>query len=73
MTTISEALNALDNVKRVINLAYETGYSAGIQKRKWVSLTDKDIMKIDATYYRPMGPLEFSKLLDAKLKEKNNG
>lgn len=40
-------------------------------KREWVGLTDEEIMEIDSTYYRPMGPLEFAKLLEAKLKEKN--
>ncbi len=40
-------------------------------KREWVGLTYKEIMEIDSTYYRPMGPLEFSKLLEDKLKEKN--
>lgn len=41
-------------------------------KRKLIELTDKEIMEIDSTYYRPMGPLEFAKLLQIKLKEKNN-
>lgn len=40
-------------------------------KREWVGLTHKEIMEIDSTYYRPMGPLEFAKLVEAKLKELN--
>jgi hypothetical protein len=41
-------------------------------KREWVGLTDEEIQVIHETYYRRMGPNEFARLVEAKLKEKNN-
>jgi len=40
-------------------------------RREWVGLTDEEIQVIHETYYRRMGPNEFAKLVEAKLKEKN--
>ena len=41
------------------------------QQHEWVGLTDEEIQVIHETYYRRMGPNEFAKLVEAKLKEKN--
>tara|TARA_R110000868_G_C10590984_1_gene739570 strand:+ start:275 stop:562 length:288 start_codon:yes stop_codon:yes gene_type:complete len=40
-------------------------------KRPWVGLTDEGIQTIHDTYYRRMGPQEFARAIEAKLKEKN--
>jgi hypothetical protein len=40
-------------------------------QRTWVGLTDAEIQAIHDTYYRRMGPQEFARAIEAKLKEKN--
>ena len=40
-------------------------------QRPWVGLTEQEVTAIDRKYYRRMGPQEFSKEIEAKLKEKN--
>lgn len=45
-------------------------YSAPPRK-EWVGLTDEEIQTIHNTYYRRMGPKEFTKEIEAKLREKN--
>ena len=40
-------------------------------KRPWVGLTDEGIQTIHDTYYRRMGPQEFARAIETKLKEKN--
>jgi len=40
-------------------------------RREWVGLTAEEIQVIHETYYRRMGPNEFAKLVEAKLREKN--
>jgi len=42
-----------------------------VKKREWVGLTDEEIKAIHDTYYRRMGPMEFARAIEAKLKEKN--
>jgi hypothetical protein len=42
-------------------------------KRPWVGLTQKEVQEIHDTYHKRMGPQEFASMLEAKLKEKNNG
>jgi len=42
-------------------------------KREWVGLTQKEVQEIHDTYYKRMGPQEFASMIEAKLKEKNNG
>jgi hypothetical protein len=46
MSKIQEALNALDEVKQAINVAYADGYKAGMKPSEWVDLTDKQIESI---------------------------
>ena len=40
-------------------------------QRTWVGLTYKEVQGIHDTYHKRMGPQEFSKAIEAKLKEKN--
>ena len=40
-------------------------------KRPWVGLTDEGIQTIHDMYYRRMGPQEFARAIEAKLKELN--
>jgi hypothetical protein len=40
-------------------------------KREWQGLTDTEIQAIHDTYYRRMGPQEFARAIESKLKEKN--
>jgi hypothetical protein len=40
-------------------------------QRTWVGLTDKDIQSIHDTYHKRMGPMEFARAIETKLKEKN--
>ena len=40
-------------------------------QREWQGLTDEEIQAIHDTYYRRMGPQEFARAIEAKLKEKN--
>ena len=42
-------------------------------KRQWVGLTDEDIQSIHDTYHKRMGPMEFARAIEAKLREMNNG
>jgi hypothetical protein len=44
-----------------------------LAKREWVGLTQKEVQEIHDTYHKRMGPQEFASMLEAKLKEKNNG
>ena len=44
-----------------------------LPKREWVGLTQKEVQEIHDTYHKRMGPQEFASMLEAKLKEKNNG
>jgi len=46
------------------------GRRAG-QRKPWVGLTYAEVQEINDTYYRPMGPQEFARAIEAKLKEKN--
>ena len=39
--------------------------------RTWAGLTDSEIQAIHDTYYRRMGPMEFARAIEYKLKEKN--
>ena len=40
-------------------------------KRTWVGLSEQEVSAIDKKYHKPMGPKEFAKEIEAKLKEKN--
>ena len=40
-------------------------------KKPWRGLTDEDIQNIHDTYHKRMGPMEFARAIEAKLKEKN--
>jgi hypothetical protein len=40
-------------------------------QRTWVGLTDAEIQAIHDTYYRRMGPQEFARAIEAKLKERS--
>jgi len=42
-------------------------------RRKWQGLTEEEIQSIHDTYHKRMGPQEFARAIEAKLKEKNNG
>jgi hypothetical protein len=39
--------------------------------RQWVGLTDEEIKEIVHTYPRPMGPLNFARAVEQRLKEMN--
>jgi hypothetical protein len=55
----------------------EPQYATDAPRREWVGLTDEEIKKVfEADWNRPNCPewvVEFSKKIEAKLKEKNNG
>jgi hypothetical protein len=40
-------------------------------QRTWVGLTDQDIQNIHDTYHKRMGPMEFARAIEARLKELN--
>jgi hypothetical protein len=42
-------------------------------ERQWVGLTDEDIQSIHDTYHKRMGPMEFARAIEVKLREMNNG
>jgi hypothetical protein len=50
---------------------YEAGKAYAAAQRTWVGLTDAEIQAIHDTYYRRMGPQEFARAIEAKLKERN--
>jgi hypothetical protein len=50
---------------------YTTPLYTAPPRREWVGLTDEEIQTIHNTYYRRMGPKEFTKEIEAKLREKN--
>ena len=41
-------------------------------KRPWAGLTEVEVQDIHDTYHKRMGPQEFARAIEAKLKEKNN-
>jgi len=40
-------------------------------QRQWVGLTDEEIKEIVHTYPRPMGPINFARAVEQRLKEMN--
>ena len=40
-------------------------------EREWVGLTEEEIQSVHDTYHKRMGPQEFARAIEAKLKEKN--
>jgi len=40
-------------------------------QRTWVGLTDEEIQNIHDTYHKRMGPMEFARFIEAKLRNKN--
>jgi hypothetical protein len=40
-------------------------------KKAWVALTDEEIKEIVHTYPRPMGPINFARAVEQRLKEMN--
>ena len=42
-------------------------------RREWQSLSEEEIQSIHDTYHKRMGPQEFARAIEAKLKERNNG
>ena len=71
MTKIQEALDALDEVKQVINAAYASGYSAGSKTRQWVGLTLTDREEIRDQFEGWNFPAILVDVISEKLKEKN--
>ena len=47
------------------------GQVSASPKRPWVGLTQKEIQDIHDTYHKRMGPQEFARAIEAKLKELN--
>jgi hypothetical protein len=52
---------------------YERGFEQGKadSRKAWVSLTDEEIKEIVHTYPRPMGPINFARAVEQRLKELN--
>lgn len=40
-------------------------------KHEWVGLTEEEMQSVHDTYHKRMGPQEFARAIEAKLKEKN--
>ena len=57
--------------------AYERGWNAALAQREWVGLTDEEIQKVVSKKWWDWEDLfdieGFSRAIEAKLKEKNNG
>ncbi len=80
--TMQETLNALEEVKQAINLAYASGYSAGKQQRPWQGLTYEEIESaisdgfargLDDGNISNQTVINYVRGIEAKLKELNNG
>lgn len=39
--------------------------------REWVGLTDEEIQAVHDSYHKRMGPMEFARAIEAKVKELN--
>ena len=48
-------------------------YTSPPAQRTWVGLTTQEVQEIHDTYHKRMGPQEFARAIEAKLREKNYG
>jgi hypothetical protein len=66
-------IDAKAEAKRIGGTCFAYALYTTSPKRTWVGLTQKEVQEIHDTYHKRMGPQEFASMLEAKLKEKNNG